>query len=43
MLVPYSVFERATSKKDRDLLHSMSWSHVILDEAHAAKNPNSQR
>ena len=43
MLVPYSIFERATSKAERVALSKIPWAHCVLDEAHSAKNRSSTR
>ena len=45
LLTSYTLFERDSmeQRKDRKFLESWLWSHIIMDEAHALKNKDSQR
>eukprot|EP00878_Enallax_costatus_P014375 GHUV01015035.1.p1 GENE.GHUV01015035.1~~GHUV01015035.1.p1 ORF type:complete len:687 (+),score=273.54 GHUV01015035.1:305-2365(+) len=45
MLTTYTLFERvgASNSADRAFLKKWKWSQMMLDEAHALKNANSQR
>eukprot|EP00879_Flechtneria_rotunda_P017507 GHRR01018356.1.p1 GENE.GHRR01018356.1~~GHRR01018356.1.p1 ORF type:complete len:1057 (+),score=419.84 GHRR01018356.1:236-3406(+) len=45
MLTTYTLFERvgASNSADRAFLRKWKWSQMLLDEAHALKNANSQR
>ncbi len=45
LLTSYTLFERDSNeqRKDREFLESWTWSHIIMDEAHALKNKEAQR
>ena len=45
MLTCYTLFERDSvdQQADRSFLRKWSWSHLLLDEAHAVKNASAMR
>ncbi len=45
LLTSYTLFERDSNeqRKDREFLEGWTWSHIVMDEAHALKNKEAQR